>query len=385
MSLDNTRPGPAPTSQKNTAEGERLQNVLSHRGVASRRHAADMIANGEVTVNGTLITEPGFRVNPDADDVRVRGERLQRETEHLRTVLLYKPQGLICAADNTQGETVCDLMRQHMPERLVPVGRLDKESEGLLLMSNDGDLTQILTHPRYGHTKTYIARVAGHMEDRKIELLRSRMEIDGYFIQPVEVEVLKVGKDHTHKLAFTLTEGRNRQIRKMCSLASFVVLSLTRVRIGPLKICNMQPGEWRELTDVEIRSLKRPISDPPARLPDPRPQDRDARPSLPRYGDRSPTPKRPPRADGPSDHPAAPAPRPQDRDNRPSQPRYGDRPTAPHRAPRADGPSDRPARAPAPRPQDRDNRPSQPRYGDRPTAPHRASRADGPSDRHRPR
>ena len=259
--MNDTRPRSAPTPQ-NANDGERLQNVLSHRGVASRRHAADMIAAGEVTVNGTAITEPGFRVNPGSDEIRVRGVRLAKATERQRTILLYKPQGLICAADNSQGETVCDLMRQHIPERLVPVGRLDKESDGLLLMSNDGDLTQILTHPRYGHTKTYIARVAGHMEERKIEMLRSRMEIDGYFIQPVEVEILKVGKDHTHKLAFTLSEGRNRQIRKMCSLAGFTVLELTRVRIGPLKICNMQPGEWRELTDAEVRALKKPLAAP---------------------------------------------------------------------------------------------------------------------------
>jgi pseudouridine synthase len=309
MSFNHTRPRLAPTPQK-TAEGERLQNVLSHRGVASRRHAADMIANGEVTVNGTMITEPGFRVDSQRDDIRVRGERLSKETERQRTILLYKPQGLICAADNSQGETVCDLMRKHIPERLVPVGRLDKESEGLLLMSNDGDLTQILTHPRYGHTKTYIARVAGHMEDRKIELLRSRMEIDGYFIQPVEVDILKVGKDHTHKLAFTLTEGRNRQIRKMCSQVGFVMLSLTRVRIGPLKICNMQPGEWRELTEAEIRSLKKPLSSVPARLPDPHADNRPAGPRPPRYGDRSPTPKRAPRTDAPAPRTSAPAPRP---------------------------------------------------------------------------
>jgi len=237
--------------------------VLSHRGVASRRHAADMIAAGEVSVNNQPVYEPGFRVRPEQDDIRVRGELLTKKTERLRTILLFKPRGLICSADSSRGETVCDLMRPHFPERLVPVGRLDKESEGLLLMSNDGELTNCMTHPRYGHTKTYIARVAGHMEDHKIDLLRSRMEIDGYVIQPVEVEVLKVGRDHTHKLAFTLSEGRNRQIRKMCSLAHFVVLTLTRVRIGPLKIQNMQPGEWRELTESEIRALKKPLPPPP--------------------------------------------------------------------------------------------------------------------------
>jgi 23S rRNA pseudouridine2605 synthase len=273
-------------------DGERLQNVLSHRGVASRRHAADLIATGAVTVNGATEHEPGLRVNPARDVICVRGERLPEDTEPCRTVLLYKPRGLICGADNSQGETVCDLMREHFPERLIPVGRLDKESEGLLLMSNDGELTNLMTHPRYGHTKTYIARVAGHMEESKIRLLRSRMEIDGYVIQPVEVEVLKVGRDHTHQLAFTLAEGRNRQIRKMCSLAHFVVLSLTRVRIGPLKICNMKPGEWRVLSDAEVRALKRPAASSAAgvrrehRDPGPRPGDRGAPrpPRAPRSG-----------------------------------------------------------------------------------------------------
>jgi len=280
MSLNHTTPRSAPTPQKSSepAKGERLQNILSHRGIASRRHAAEMIEQGLVTVNGNLITEPGFRVNPQTDDIVASGQRLPKETEPLRTVLLYKPQGIISGADSSQGETVCDLLRPHFAERLVPVGRLDKESDGLLLMSNDGELTNFLTHPRYGHTKTYIARVAGHMEERKIDLLRSRMEIDGYVIQPVEVDILKVGRDHTHKLAFTLSEGRNRQIRKMCSQAGFTVLSLTRVRIGPLKICNMHPGEWRELTDAEIRSLKKPAKNNALRGDTPPTQRKPSRP-----------------------------------------------------------------------------------------------------------
>ena len=248
---------PSENSTPQSDAGERLQNVLARRGIASRRHAAEIIEQGDVTVDGNRVMEPGFRVNPDTAVIRVQGKLLARREEAHRTILLYKPVGLICGADNSQGDTVCDLMRRHVPERLVPVGRLDKESEGLLLMSNDGELVNIMTHPRYGHTKTYIARVAGHMEDRKMDILRSRLEIDGYVIRPVEVEILKIGRDHTHNLAFTLTEGRNRQIRKMCSLASFVVLSLTRVRIGPLKICNMQPGEWRELTAAEIHALKK--------------------------------------------------------------------------------------------------------------------------------
>lgn len=256
MTRHNTTPRPAAQNQNTPSDGERLQNVLSHRGIASRRHAADMIALGEVSVNGRIVYEPGLRVDPRKDTIRVRGALLPQETEQLRTILLYKPRGLICSADNSRGETVCDLMAKIFPERLVPVGRLDKESEGLLLMSNDGELTHRMTHPRYGHTKTYIAHVAGYLDDDKVATLRSRLEIDGYVIQPVEVEVLRVGRDNTHKIAFTLNEGRNRQIRKMCSLAHLVVLSLTRVRIGPFKIRTMQPGDWRELSDQEVRVLK---------------------------------------------------------------------------------------------------------------------------------
>jgi len=287
MSLNHTTPRPAPTPQNAPSEpGERLQNVLSHRGIASRRHAAEMIEQGLVTVNGQIVTEPGFRVDPGTDSICAAGELLPKETEQTRTVLLYKPRGIISSADNSRGETVCDLLKPVYPERLVPVGRLDKESEGLLLMSNDGELTHVMTHPRFGHTKTYIARVAGHMEDRKIDLLRSRMEIDGYVIQPVEVEVLKVGRDHTHKIAFTLSEGRNRQIRKMCSQAGFTVLDLTRVRIGPLKICNMQPGDWRELTDAEVRALKKPV--PAHQRPAPLPQPDRGRSEAPRPAPRPP-------------------------------------------------------------------------------------------------
>lgn len=258
MKPNDTTPRTGP-QRVHAAAGERLQNVLSHRGIASRRHAAEWIAAGAVTVNGQTVYEPGARVQPERDEICVRGERLPKQTERSRTILLYKPRGLICSADSTRGETVCDLMRPHFSERLVPVGRLDKESEGLLLMSNDGELTHCMTHPRFGHTKTYLARVAGRMEESKIETLRSRLDIDGYVIQPVQVEVLKVGHDNTHRLAFTLAEGRNRQIRKMCSLAHFVVLSLTRVRIAFLKIGNMQPGEWRELSDSEVRALKKPL------------------------------------------------------------------------------------------------------------------------------
>lgn len=239
------------------ASGERLQSVLSHRGVSSRRHAAEIIAAGRVTINGKVVRERGLHVDPARDVIAVDGQTLAVEREAHHTVLLYKPRGIISSADNSRGPTVCDLMKQDFPERLVPVGRLDKETEGLLLLSNDGELHKLMTHPRYGFTKTYYVRVAGHWSDDKLALLRSRMEIDGYTIRPVEVEVMRLGAQNVHKLKFTLSEGRNRQIRKMCAAAGFTVLELKRVRIGPLRLDALKPGDWRELTEAEVSDLKR--------------------------------------------------------------------------------------------------------------------------------
>lgn len=236
--------------------GERLQNILAKRGIASRRGAAEIIKSGEVTVNKETIREPGFRVNPKKDAIAVNGKKLPKSTEERRTIMLYKPRGLICSADNSQGETVCDLLRQQVPERLVPVGRLDKESEGLLIMSNDGELTNILTHPRYGHKKTYNVWVSGLVDEEKLSVLRSRMDIDGYFIKPVEVKVLKfTPRTKSFKLSFTLSEGRNRQIRKMCDQVGLRITKLQRVRIGPLRIGLMKPGDWRELHKNDIGAL----------------------------------------------------------------------------------------------------------------------------------
>lgn len=254
---DNNTQSPADSPSNS---GERLQNVLARRGIASRRGAAEIIKAGEVTVNNKTVLEPGFRVDPSKVAIAVRGRKLP-DAEEKRTILLYKPKGLICSADNAQGQTVCDLLRQQIPERLVPVGRLDKDSEGLLIMSNDGDLTNILTHPRYGHKKTYNVRVTGMIDDQKLEALRSRMEIDGYFIKPVDVKVIKANpRTNSYKLSFTLTEGRNRQIRKMCSLVGLRIVSLQRVRIGPLRIGKMKPGEWRELHQNDIDALMKKAS-----------------------------------------------------------------------------------------------------------------------------
>ena len=233
----------------------RLQNVLSHAGVASRRAAAGIIAAGRVCVDGVVVTEPGARVDPARAAVTLDGRPLALAAAK-RTVMLYKPVGVLSTmSDPFGGATVRELVRTD--ERLVPVGRLDKDSEGLLLMTNDGELTLRLTHPRYEHEKTYVVRAAGRWSAEKLAVLRSSVRMpDGYAIRPVPVKVLEERPDNTVVLEFRLREGRKRQIRYMCSAAHLVVLSLKRVAMGAVRLDpRLRPGEWRDLTAAEVAAL----------------------------------------------------------------------------------------------------------------------------------
>lgn len=234
---------------------ERLQNILAHAGVASRRKAAEIIAEGRVTVDGVVVKEPGARFDQAASSVKVDGRKLD-SAEKKRTIVLYKPVGVLSTvSDPFGGRTVADLV--DVRERLVPVGRLDKDSEGLLLMSNDGDLVNRLTHPRYAHRKTYLVKVAGRWSEEKLAVLRSPLTLDdGYTIRPVPVEVVREWDDNTRLLKFVLGEGRKRQIRKMCSAARLVVLSLKRTAVGGFCLPpELAPGEWRELNERELSAL----------------------------------------------------------------------------------------------------------------------------------
>ena len=242
---------------------ERLQNVLSHAGVASRRRAAEMIEAGRVTVDGIVVSRPCERVDPAAARICVDGAPLAAG-EAKRTIMLYKPAGVLSStSDPFGGRTVADLVRGQVAERLVPVGRLDRDSEGLLLMSNDGDLTLRLTHPRFEHEKTYVVKVAGRWSEEKLRILRGPVKMpDGYVTRPAPVTVLRRQADNTALLEFRLREGRKRQIRYMCSAAHLVVLSLVRVALGGLRLPpDLRPGEWRDLSAEEIR---RALSTPPA-------------------------------------------------------------------------------------------------------------------------
>ena len=245
---------------------ERLQNILAHAGVASRRGAAALIESGVVTVDGIVVKEPGARFEIGSLEsegtkgtspvIRVNGKVITAEEKH-RTIVLYKPVGVLSTmSDPFGGKTVAELVRT--PERLVPIGRLDKDSEGLLLMSNDGTLVNELTHPRFNHTKTYLVKVAGHWSAEKLKTLRSPLTLDdGYTIRPVPVEVVQEWENNTRLLKFVLSEGRKRQIRKMCSAAHLVVLTLKRVKVGDFELpSDLQPGEWRDLTADELKRLR---------------------------------------------------------------------------------------------------------------------------------
>ncbi len=236
---------------------ERLQNVLARAGVASRRRAAELVSAGRVTVDGVVVREPGARVDPADAAIALDGEPVAA-AEAKRTIMLYKPVGVLSSmSDPFGGKTVADLIRGRVAERLVPVGRLDKDSEGLLLMSNDGDLVNRLTHPRFEHEKTYVVRVAGRWSDEKLAVLRGPVRMpDGYETRPVPVTVLKRRDDNVTVLEFKLREGRKRQIRYMCSAAHLVVLSLKRVAVGALRLPDdLEPGAWRDLTAAERASL----------------------------------------------------------------------------------------------------------------------------------
>ena len=236
---------------------ERLQNVLAHAGVASRRGAAAIIEAGRVTVDGVVVREPGLRVDAEKASVAVDG-RAVGAPERKRTIILYKPVGVLSTvSDPFGGKTVADMLRGKVKERLVPVGRLDKDSEGLLLMTNDGDLALKLTHPRYEHEKTYVVKAAGRWSDDKLRILRGPVEMpDGYVTRPVPVELVSTGRDNVHELVFRLKEGRKRQIRYMCSAAHLVVLSLKRVAIGALRLpADLKPGEWRDLEREETDAV----------------------------------------------------------------------------------------------------------------------------------
>jgi len=236
---------------------QRLQKIISQAGIASRRAAEKLIAEGRVTINGKTVSEMGVKADPASDDIRVDGSRI-KSAERQRYILLYKPAGFVTTrSDPQRRRTVVDLLGG-VKEYVYPVGRLDYDTEGLLLLTNDGDLAAKLTHPRHGVERTYEARVAGMPDDDALDRLRRGIPLDGRRTLPAEVSLLNKRRgDGDGMIAITIREGRNRQVRRMLEAVGHPVKKLTRIGIGPLSGRGLKPGMWRELTPQELRVLKK--------------------------------------------------------------------------------------------------------------------------------
>ena len=236
------------------AELMRLQKYMALCGVASRRAAEDMITAGKVCVNGKTVTELGTKIDAETDAVTVNGKAIIPPKQNVY-VMLNKPKGYVTTAkDNFNRKTVPDLIPEELG-RVFPVGRLDYDSEGLLLLTNDGDLTSRLTHPSHEITKSYLVLVAGVPSEEALTALRSGVIIDGRKTMPAKAE-LKRTEAEKSVLRITISEGRNRQVRKMCASVGHEVLRLRRVAEGPLSLGDLKSGAWRYLTEKEIMALR---------------------------------------------------------------------------------------------------------------------------------
>lgn len=235
-------------------EGTRLQKVLAAAGIASRRASEILIADGRVEVNGDVVTEQGRRVDPATDTIRVDGRRIPPARRH-RYLVLNKPRGVISAMDDPQGRpTIADLVGPRHGERLFHVGRLDADTEGLLVLTNDGDFAQRLGHPSWEVSKTYIAVVAGSVEHRTLQRLRSGIELEDGPIRADKVR-LRERAERRSMVELTLHSGRNRIVRRMLEAVGHPVQRLTRTAIGPIRLGTLRPGEVRDLARDELGDL----------------------------------------------------------------------------------------------------------------------------------
>lgn len=233
---------------------ERLQKILAHAGVSSRRKAEEMIQQGRVSVNGHIITELGSKADPGEDVIKVDGKKL-RTTEHHIYILLNKPKNVMSTSSDPQARpTVLEYVKGRVKERVYPVGRLDFGSEGLIILTNDGEFTKFMTKAGLV-PKVYQVKVAGKPTDRAIDRLRRGVYVDKERLAPCEIKPFKGGENPWYEV--TLHQGRNQQIRRMFLSIGHPVEKLRRVRIGFLEDEKLRPGEWRFLTEQEVNHFKR--------------------------------------------------------------------------------------------------------------------------------
>ena len=243
---------------------ERLQKVMAAAGIASRRASEDLIRQGRVQVNGRVVVEQGVKVDPAVDDIRVNGALLSKTTP-LTYILLHKPDGVLSTAQDELGrKTVLDLVPSST--RLYPVGRLDADSEGLILLTNDGELTNHLTHPRYGQTREYRALVHGHPNESSLQRMRRGLVLEDGPTGQAVAEVVGPAGCRREKLPppsrgltwlkIIVREGRKRQVRRMCEIIGHPAVRLVRIGMGTLRLGNLPAGKFRVLSSTEVEQLR---------------------------------------------------------------------------------------------------------------------------------
>ena len=237
-------------------EEMRLQKYLAECGVASRRKCEQYILDGKVKVNGNIVTELGTKVNKN-DIVEFQKKKVKLQDEKIY-ILLNKPIGYVTTVkDQFKRDTVLDLVK--INKRIVPVGRLDMYTSGALILTNDGDFVNVLTHPKHEIKKTYNVTVAGKVIAEEVELLKKGVEIDNeYITKPAKVKILKIDEEkNISRIQITIHEGKHRQVRKMCEAIGKKVIALHRSKIGNIDVKNLKLGTWRYLTQKEISDLKK--------------------------------------------------------------------------------------------------------------------------------
>jgi len=242
---------------------ERLQKLIARAGMCSRREADRWVSEGRVTVNGRT-ARLGDKADPETDHIKIDGKRL-KPAEPFRYVLLYKPRAVMTTCDDPEERTtVIDLVRPVVKERVFPVGRLDFQSEGLLLLTNDGDLAARVTHPRYGVVREYMVKIRGDLDEAEIQRLRGGTSVDGHFVKPLSAERVRSSAGGTSTWwKVEVTEGRTHEVRQLFFRAGRLVQRLRRSAIGPIKDSSLRSGDFRMLTEAEITALRRATKQKP--------------------------------------------------------------------------------------------------------------------------
>lgn len=235
---------------------ERLQKVIAQAGIASRRDAEQLISAGRVTINGKIVTELGTKVNPKQDRIAVDKKLIK--TEKYVYLLLNKPKGVITALEDPQNRKTVAALVASIPERIYPVGRLDYNTEGLLIMTNDGDLTNTLTHPSNEIPKTYLAKVHGYPPEEKLDKLRVGIKLEDGVTAPAKINIVAVDPEkELTTLEMVIHEGKNREIRRMCEAIGHPVKNLKRIKIAFLTLEGLRRGQYRQLLAEEVAELKK--------------------------------------------------------------------------------------------------------------------------------